>query len=172
MLLTLYPEVKENIAEIVMMGGSLAREIQIQVPNLIRMSIHIFAQIVFQSGVPLTMVGLDVTSQAVLTNHEVTAIRALGRVGEMFYGLFRHYRGGSLTTGLKMHDVCAIAYLTSPELFETTETFIEVALEGRCGSYCCGFKMKYHKNTNAVACIDVNVEAFSKMGCRKMKAVN
>ncbi len=37
----------------------------------------------------------------------------------MFYGLFRHYRGGSLTTGLKMHDdVCAIAYLTSPELFE------------------------------------------------------
>ena len=57
------------------------------------------------------MVGLDVTSQAVLTNHEVTAIRALGRVGEMFYGLFRHYRGGSLTTGLKMHDVCAIAYL-------------------------------------------------------------
>ena len=40
LLLTLYPEVKENIAEIVMMGGSLAREIQIQVPNLIRMSIH------------------------------------------------------------------------------------------------------------------------------------
>ena len=75
------------------------------------------------------MVGLDVTSQAVLTNHEVTAIRALGRVGEMFYGLFRHYRGGSLTTGLKMHDVCAIAYLTSPELFETTETFIEVVLK-------------------------------------------
>ena len=30
------------------------------------------------------MVGLDVTSQAVLTNHEVTAIRALGRVGKCF----------------------------------------------------------------------------------------
>lgn len=80
----------------------------------------------------------------------------------MFYGLFRHYRGGSLTTGLKMHDVCAIAYLTSPELFETTETFIEVALKVQLRSYCCGFKMKYHKNTNAVACIDVNVEAFQK----------
>ena len=121
------------------------------------------AQIVFQSGVPLTMVGLDVTSQAVLTNHEVTAIRALGRVGEMFYGLFRHYRGGSLTTGLKMHDVCAIAYLTSPELFETTETFIEVALEGpAAGATVADLKMKYHKNTNAVACIDVNVEAFQK----------
>ena len=106
------------------------------------------------------MVGLDVTSQAVLTNHEVTAIRALGRV-EMFYGLFRHYRGGSLTTGLKMHDVCAIAYLTSPELFETTETFIEVALEDpAAGATVADLKMKYHKNTNAVACIDVNVEAF------------
>ena len=91
------------------------------------------------------MVGLDVTSQAVLTNHEVTAIRALGRV-EMFYGLFRHYRGGSLTTGLKMHDVCAIAYLTSPELFETTETFIEVALEGpAAGATVADLKMKYHK---------------------------
>ncbi|HIA6630742.1 TPA: ribonucleoside hydrolase RihC [Enterococcus faecalis] len=173
LLLTLYPEVKENIAEIVMMGGSLARG---NTNTSAEFNTYVdphAAQIVFQSGVPLTMVGLDVTSQAVLTNHEVTAIRALGRVGEMFYGLFRHYRGGSLTTGLKMHDVCAIAYLTSPELFETTETFIEVALEGpAAGATVADLKMKYHKNTNAVACIDVNVEAFQKWVVEKMKAVN
>ena len=44
-----YPEVKENIAEIVMMGGSQG-EIQIQVPNLMYVDPHA-AQIVFQSGV-------------------------------------------------------------------------------------------------------------------------
>ena len=81
----LYPEVKENIAEIVMMGGSLAREIQIQVPNLIRMSIHTLHKLFSNQVSHLTMVGLDVTSQAVLTNHEVTAIRALGRVGNVLW---------------------------------------------------------------------------------------
>ncbi|MFU1875700.1 nucleoside hydrolase, partial [Enterococcus faecium] len=62
LLLTLYPEVKENIAEIVMMGGSLARGNTNTSSEFNTYVDPHAAQIVFQSGVPLTMVGLDVTS--------------------------------------------------------------------------------------------------------------
>ncbi|XEG91561.1 ribonucleoside hydrolase RihC [Edwardsiella tarda] len=173
LLFSLYPEVKGKIKEVVMMGGALSRG---NTNTSAEFNIYIdphAAQIVFQSGVPLTMVGLDVTSQAVLTNNEVQAIRNLGEFGEMFYGLFSHYRGGSLTTGLKMHDVCAIAYITSPDLFNTTQTFIEVALEGPgAGATIADLKMKYHHKENAVVCLSIDVEAFQFWIIEKMKIIN
>nr|WP_156774559.1 ribonucleoside hydrolase RihC [Edwardsiella hoshinae] len=173
LLFTLYPEVKQKIKEVVMMGGSLSRG---NTNTSAEFNIYVdphAAQIVFQSGVPLTMVGLDVTSQAVLTNNEVQIIRSLGKLGEMFYGLFSHYRGGSLTTGLKMHDVCAIAYLTSPGLFKTMQTFIEVALDGPgAGATIADLKMKYHHKANAEVCVSIDVEAFQLWVIEKMKAIN
>ena len=90
MLLTLYPEVKENCRN--RHDGWLISKGNTNTSAEFNTYVDPHAHKLFQSGVPITMVGLDVTSQAVLTNHEVTAIRALGRVGEMFYGLFRHYR--------------------------------------------------------------------------------
>ncbi|MGH2226996.1 ribonucleoside hydrolase RihC, partial [Enterococcus faecalis] len=49
------------------------------------------------------------------------------------------------------------------ELSEKTETLIEVALEGPAtGATVADLKLKYHKITNAVACIHVNVGAFQK----------
>ena len=116
---------------------------------------------VFQSGVPLVMVGLDVTSKAVLTPKEMTQIKTFGEVGEMCYGLFQHYRGGSLKTGLKMHDVCAVAYLVSPDLFRTQDTFVEVALEGpAAGVTVADLKMAYHSVTNCAVCLEIDVPLF------------
>lgn len=94
-------------------------------------------------------------------NYEVIVIRVFGRVGEMFYGFFCYYRGGSLIIGLKMYDVCVIVYLILLELFEIIEMFIEVVLEGLVvGVIVVDLKMKYYKNMNVVVCIDVNVEVF------------
>lgn len=161
LLFSMYPEVKENVKEIIMMGGSLSRG---NTNTSAEFNTYVdphAAQIVFQSGLPLTMVGLDVTSTAVLTTKETEAIAKMGNVGEMFYSLFNHYRGGSLKTGLKMHDVCAIAYLLKPELFETQETFIEVALEGpAAGATVADLKMKYHEKANSVACLEIDIPAF------------
>lgn len=161
LLLTMYPEVKSKIKEIVLMGGSLSRgntntsaEFNIYVDP-------VAAEIVFQSGLDITMVGLDVTSTAVLTNNETEKIKHLGKVGEMFWSLFQHYRGGSLKTGLKMHDVCAIAYLTNPELFQTQKTHVSVALNGpAAGATVADLKMKYHTKTNVNVCLEINITEF------------
>lgn len=108
-------------------------------------------------------VSLDVTSTAVLTAKEVELIKGLGRVGQMFHALFQHYRGGSLKTGLKMHDVCAVAYLVQPELFQTQATHVEVALEGpAAGCTVADLKMKYHTDTNCEVCLAIDVPAFQE----------
>jgi non-specific riboncleoside hydrolase len=163
LLFSLYPDLKKKVAKIVMMGGTLSRG---NTNTSAEFNTYVdphAAQMVFQSGIPIVMVGLDVTSTAVLTAKEVGEIKKLGNVGQMFYDLFQHYRGGSLKTGLKMHDVCAVAYLVQPELFQTQVTFVEVALEGpAAGATVADLKMKYHTETNCEVCLEIDVPKFQK----------
>lgn len=173
LLLSMYPETKPKIKEIVMMGGTLARG---NTNTSAEFNTYVdphAAQIVFQSGIPITMVGLDVTSTAVLTKNEVTKIKTFGKSGEMFYGLFEHYRGGSLTTGLKMHDVCAIAFLTNPELFTTQLTHVAIQLDGpAAGATVADLKGKYHQDTNAAVCLTIDVPAFQQWVVTNLERLN
>lgn len=130
LLLTMYPEVKEKIEEITMMGGSLTSG---NTNTVAEFNIYVdphAASVVFQSGIKINMIGLDVTRQAVLHHENSLKIKETGKVGEMFYSMFQHYRGGSLKNGLRVHDACAIAFLVNPELFETKECYIDVVTEG------------------------------------------
>lgn len=165
LLFTMYPEVKEKIEEITMMGGSLtsgntttAAEFNIYVdPHA--------ASVVFQSGVKINMVGLDVTRQAVLHHENSLKIKETGEVGEMFYSMFQHYRGGSLKNGLRVHDACAIAFLLKPELFETKECYIDVVTEGYAAGALVAdgaIKKNADKKPNVNVCTKVDGEKFEE----------
>lgn len=172
LLFSMYPEVKKNIKEIIMMGGSLSRGNTNSVAEFNTYVDPHAAQIVFQAGIPVTMVGLDVTSTAVLTPKETNQIKTFGKTGDMFYSMFNHYRGGSLKTGLKMHDVCAIAYLTDPELFETQETYLEMAMDGpAAGATVADLKMKYHQLPNAKVCLKIDVDAFREWTVNELSQI-
>ncbi len=129
-LLRMYPEVMENIEEIVTMGGGVAGGNTTSAAEFNIYNDPHAAAIVFSSGVPVTMLGLNVTGRALLHMDGALKIRESGPVGEMLYGLFRFYRGGTLEAGLKIHDACAICYLVHPEFFTAEKRFIEVATEG------------------------------------------
>lgn len=162
-LLSMYPEVKDNIYEIVMMGGSLSGG---NTNTLAEFNIYVdphAASIVFQSGVKINMVGLDVTRQAVLHHENSLKIKETGKVGEMFYSMFQHYRGGSLKNGLRIHDACAIAFLLKPDLFETKECYVEVVTEGAgAGSLVAdgAIKKNADKKPNINVCTQVNSAEF------------
>jgi purine nucleosidase len=77
------------------------------------------------------MIGLDVTSQAIVTPERIDAIRALDTsVGRAAAGLLDHYhrfeheRLGVL--GAPLYDPCVIAYLLRPDLFSGREAFVDV----------------------------------------------
>lgn len=88
LLFKLYPETKEKVKEIVLMGGSLSRGNTTTAAEFNIFTDPEAAAIIFESGVKLTMIGLDVTSRAVLMQKEVKQIETMNRAGEMFAALF------------------------------------------------------------------------------------
>lgn len=162
LLFKLYPETKSKVKEIVLMGGSLSRGNTTTAAEFNIFTDPEAAAILFESGVKITMIGLDVTSRAVLMQKEVEQIKTMNRAGEMFAALFSHYRGGSMKTGLKMHDVCALAAIVEPELFDFADTFVEIETgKGPAnGATVADLKMKYHRETNSTVALDVHVEKF------------
>ncbi len=129
------PDIAPRIAEIVLMGGGCfeggnitpAAEFNIFVdPHA--------AEVVFKSGVPITMMPLDVTHQVLSTRARIAAIRAIGNrraevVAQMLEFFERFDVAKYQSDGGPLHDPCVIAYLLQPGLFEGR--YINVEIETR-----------------------------------------
>ena len=129
------PDIATRIAEIVLMGGGCfeggnitpAAEFNIFVdPHA--------AEVVFKSGVPITVMPLDVTHQVLSTRARIAAIRAIGnRSGEVVAQMLEFFERFDVakyqSDGGPLHDPCVIAYLLQPGLFEGR--YINVEIETR-----------------------------------------
>lgn len=164
LLLKVYPEVKENIAEIVMMGGSISRGNAGVMAEFNVLADPDAAKIVFKSGLPIVMVGLDVGLKALVYPEDSKRLKEMNKTGNMLYHLFNNYRGGSMKTGLKMYDSCAIAYLLKPEMFEVAETFVDVETNGALTTGCTVVDLKGYLGmpNNAKVCIDIDPKMFKE----------
>ena len=126
------PDIIEKVQEIVLMGGAY-----FQVGNITpaaEFNIYVdpeAAKIVFDSGVPIVVMPLDVTHKALTTRARVEAFRALGtKVGDMvaawtdFFERFDKEKYGS--EGAPLHAPCVIAYLIQPDLFTGRHVNVEI----------------------------------------------
>lgn len=164
LLISTFPEVKEKISEIVMMGGSTERG-NIGIYGEFNVSIDPeAAKIVFRSGIPITMVGLDIGRKARLLIEDLEELEQSGEAGCMISSLFRSYDGGHVEEGVKMYDPSAAMYLMEPELFETKEVFIDVEISSplTIGATVVDYNGVLSENKNAKVCVDVDVERFRK----------
>jgi inosine-uridine nucleoside N-ribohydrolase len=129
------PDILPKIKEIVLMGGAM-REGGNTTPcaefNILEDPDA--AQIVFHCSRPLTIVPLDVTHQALVSQKRIEKLRQLNTpvgtavVGMMeFFNRFDSEKYGS--EGAPLHDPCTIAYLLKPELFEGKMCNVEVETE-------------------------------------------
>lgn len=121
LLLRLYPELANRIAHLSIMGGSIGEG-----NTTVSAEFNIYADpeaadIVFRSGVPITMIGLDVTHQALLDRDSVAALRAIGGTSARIaaelteYALDRNMEWTGATT-TAIHDALAVAHLAIPDL--------------------------------------------------------
>ncbi len=126
------PDIAERLAGIVLMGGAY-----FEVGNVTpaaEFNIYVdpqAADIVFKSGIEITVMPLDVTHKALVTKSRNDAFRAIGnRVGvavaEMtdFFERFDREKYGS--AGAPLHDPCVIAYLIQPDLFSGRHVNVEI----------------------------------------------
>ena len=118
------PDVLAKIRQLVIMGGAM-REGGNRSPSAefnVLVDPHA-ADIVYNSGKPVTALGLDVTHQVLSTRARVERIRQLGNpVAEATAGMLgffeRHDSKKYGVEGAPLHDPCTIAWLLAPELFE------------------------------------------------------
>lgn len=162
LLLSMYPEVKRKIEEIVIMGGStIGGNTNTSAEFNIKVDPHA-AQMVINSGLPITIFGLRVTTRALLTKTDIEKVKTLGKAGDMLYSLFTHYRGGDLDqAGLMMHDICTICYLLEPEIFKYQETQLEVAVDGpAAGTTVADLEGRYTAEKNVKLAVAIDQEKF------------
>jgi purine nucleosidase len=135
-LLSERPDLHGRIREIVLMGGSTGRGNTTPAAEF-----NIFvdpeaAAIVFESGVPLTMIGLNLTHQARATPEVLERVRATpgepARAVEgwmsFFGGRYERVHGEFAPP---VHDPCTVAMLIDPSLIRCVDTFVAVETEGR-----------------------------------------
>lgn len=121
LLLRTFPEVKEKIECISLMGGGIDRG---NCTPLAEFNIYVdpeAAEIVFQSGVKIIMSGLDVTERAEITVAEIDSLKNKGKASNLVYELLKFYNISGRKFGFidsPLHDLCAVAYLINSEIFE------------------------------------------------------
>jgi non-specific riboncleoside hydrolase len=172
LLFKVHPDVKEKIERVVIMGGTLTRGNKGVLSEFNIATDPEAARIVFESGVQLAMVGLDIGRKALVLPDDIEEIRRSGRGGEMLYALFSHYRSGTISTGLKMYDPTAIAYLLNPEMFGTVETYVGIELTGEMTAGCTLVDLRGYlgRPANATVCTDVDQGAFRRWFVERVRA--
>lgn len=118
----LAPDIVPLLREVVWMGGSTDTGNWTPAAEFNALADPHAAHVVFTSGVPLTMFGLNVTHQAIAHPARVAAFRALGtRVGEFAAVLLEffaeHHRERYGWEGGALHDPMTVAWLLRPDLF-------------------------------------------------------
>ncbi|HDX8436658.1 TPA: pyrimidine-specific ribonucleoside hydrolase RihA [Aeromonas dhakensis] len=136
LLLAAHPELKSKIARIVLMGGAAgagnwtpAAEFNIYVdPEA--------ADMVFKSGLPITMCGLDVTHQAQVMDEDIERVRAINNpvaqcvAGLLDFFMIYHRDPKWGFAGAPLHDPCTIAWLLAPALFHGVECRVDIETGG------------------------------------------
>ncbi|MEY2395551.1 MAG: pyrimidine-specific ribonucleoside hydrolase [Acidobacteriaceae bacterium] len=133
--LNLDPELAGMVRAIVMMGGSLSGG---NITPAAEFNIYVdpeAARIVFQSGIPITMVGLDVTRKTSLTEEHQRQLQAgqnpvSQAAATIARNALQHNRERGFVVGPNMHDSLAVAGFIDPSLLKLKEYYIDIETTG------------------------------------------
>jgi pyrimidine-specific ribonucleoside hydrolase len=165
-----YPELKERVAHICLMGGAITEG---NVTPSAEFNIYVdpeAARIVFNAGLPLTMIGLDVTHKAIITPAHAQELRDTGGpvatvVADLlnFFTLWHDevYQMG----GAPLHDPCAVAQVVQPGIVTTRFLNADVEVHGEltAGRTVVDLWKVTGKEPNAHVGIDLDTPAFVAM---------
>ena len=132
-LLKTYPEVKERIEEIVMMGGSYSSG-----NALAKSEFNIYAdpeaaKIVFDSGVPIVLATIEACYSGGILLTEQESLKDGGKVSRLVYDILKFYSRYAITNGwdrTAIFDMTTIIYLLAPEIFEYRDMRVDIELDG------------------------------------------
>ncbi|KQR41142.1 nucleoside hydrolase [Deinococcus sp. Leaf326] len=168
--LRLAPDLAGLLREIVWMGGGTAQGNRTPAAEANALTDPHAAAVVFGSGMPLRMVGLNVTMQCIADPQRVAALRAPGnRAGAVtaelleFYAGFYHRRYG--LSGGAMHDPLAVAAAVRPDLltWQAMPVTVDTAEGPNLGRTVCDLYGVTGAPANARVAVGVDAPAFFEL---------
>lgn len=163
----LEPRIIGALKQVVLMGGSVDVGNWTPAAEFNILADPHAAKVVFESGAPIVMFGLNLTHQAIATPERVERFRALGtNVGVIAAELLDFFRDHHLQRygweGGALHDPTTVAYLLHPEMFELQAMNVEVEVNPgpSLGRTVCDYWKVTGKAPNALVGMKINASAF------------
>jgi inosine-uridine nucleoside N-ribohydrolase len=139
LMLDRHPDVVQRLERIVWMGGAIAEGNVTPAAEFNAFVDPEAAAAVFASGIPITMVGIDVTHKALFTRVHAEGLRAAGRAGRFVAELSDFFQRFHETSygfeGSPIHDAMAVAHVIDPTLLTTQHVNVSVEADS---SFCDG----------------------------------
>jgi len=178
-LVAAFPDVAARLERIVLMGGG-ARVIGNMTPAA---EFNIWydpeaAARVFAAGVPVTMVGLDVTHQALTAPEDWDGLRGGGPVAEAVLAMVEFYTAYYLavagTTSTAQHDSLAVAAVVQPGLVTTRSLHVDVECAGALtrGMTVVDVDDVAKAAPNADVALEVDADAFNRLLVSRVTALD
>jgi pyrimidine-specific ribonucleoside hydrolase len=164
LLLERHPEARPE--RIVLMGGSIGLGNVTPAAEFNVWADPEAAARVIGSGVDVSMVGLDVTHQALFTPERAERLRPAGNVGRVvaelldFYSVFHRETYG--WAGSPIHDAVAVAFVIRPDLLELAECHVAVETESELtrGRTVVDLYRRTGNEPNAKVAVGIDAEGF------------
>lgn len=173
--LSIEPELADKAKSIVLMGGAVRVAGNVTpVASFNLASDPEAARIVYESGVPIVQVGLDVCKKALISDENLNRIKAANtRPGNFLMNATDFRRKAYISSlqateeesGVFYNDVPAVAYTLWPELFEVQQAFVSIETSGSLtyGQTVTEFTAQWgNKKPNATVPMNVNGEELAK----------
>ena len=164
------PKIKEKIEKIVLMGGAIYDS---NITPSAEFNIYVdpeAAKIVFNSQVPIVMVGLDVTNKAKITFDDIEKIEKMnGKISKVVAPLLRFFANANKEffgfDGAPIHDALTIAYLVDESILTLRDYFVDIEILGELtrGRTVVDTYGVLKKKPNVSVAVEVDVIKFKKM---------
>jgi Inosine-uridine nucleoside N-ribohydrolase len=129
------PSIKAKIERLTIMGGGIHES------NVApRAEFNIYtdpeaARVVFRSGVPITLVTLDISNRALFAEKEISALESMcgpvsSKVAPLLRFLMTSNRNKFHIEGAALHDPLTVASLIDPALIATRDLYMDVECSG------------------------------------------
>ena len=158
---------RATIREIVFMGGSTDRGNHTPTAEFNTYADPEALAVVLESGLPVRMVGLNLTHQALAGPEVVARMKAtdssVSRVAAEWMGFFgSSYRSIWEFDAPPVHDPCTVAALIDPDVIRWRRCFVAVETEGRWtrGTTVVDLHDRYGREPNADVAMELDVAAY------------
>jgi inosine-uridine nucleoside N-ribohydrolase len=164
------PRITTKLERIVLMGGAVYDS---NITPAAEFNIYVdpeAAKVVFGSGVPITMVGLDVTNKALFGFDDIEKLSERnGRVSRIVAPLLEFFARANKEffgfDGAPLHDALAVAHLITPEVITTRRLNVEIETDGELtrGRTVADVYGITGKPANTEVALEVNNDLFKEM---------